>query len=96
MENRENVRWVLHTSCNDINVLGRIPKLTDEELVYCLERERRKTGQRNLLREAKKRNLSIEIHSSFADAHKSDNTNHIKTDKKQKVKCDSVGQLLLF
>jgi hypothetical protein len=50
---------VLHTSCNDQNVLNRIPELTDEELRYCLLKEKRKTRVRNLLRKAKKRHFPI-------------------------------------
>lgn len=59
MEESSNIRWVLHTSCSDQNCLNHIPLLTDDELRYCLLKDKRKTGLKNLLREAKKRNFPI-------------------------------------
>jgi len=54
-----NTGWILSNSCNDCNYDSNIPKLTDAELLYCVENEKRKTGLRKLLKEIKKRELTI-------------------------------------
>jgi len=51
----ERVCWILDNSCGDINYDANIPRLTNDELTYCLEHEDRKSGMRKLLAEAKKR-----------------------------------------
>lgn len=53
----KNVDWILHNSVTDPNYDNWVPRLTDEELLYCLERERRKSGLAKLRAEAKRRGL---------------------------------------
>lgn len=53
LANRSNVRWVLNTSVSDIDHYK--GNLTEEELIYCLQNEKRKTGIKKLIAEAKKR-----------------------------------------
>ncbi|MDH6372850.1 hypothetical protein M2444_004679 [Paenibacillus sp. PastF-3] len=53
----ENIKWVLHCSCNDENARNAIKRLSDDDLRYCLEKETRKTGIQNLLKEARSRNF---------------------------------------
>lgn len=57
--NTENVRWILCCSVTDQNYKDHIPKLTDKELLYCLENETRKTSLKRLENEAKKRGLHL-------------------------------------
>lgn len=49
------VRWILWNSASDINYRMAIPQLTDGELRYCLEHDRRKTGRAQLVREWRRR-----------------------------------------
>lgn len=51
----DNVKWILRNSTGDINYQTTIPLLTDEELEYCLEHEKRKTGLRQLETEKRRR-----------------------------------------
>jgi hypothetical protein len=51
----DNVKWILRNSTGDINYQTTIPLLTDEELKYCLEHEKRKTGLRQLETEKRRR-----------------------------------------
>jgi len=51
----DNVKWILRNSTGDINYQTTIPLLTDEELAYCLEHEKRKTGLRQLETETRRR-----------------------------------------
>jgi len=51
------IDFILQNSVCDVNYKYFIPRLTDKELLYCLERETRKGGLKLLLREAKKRKL---------------------------------------
>lgn len=55
-----NVNWILHCSCSDLNYKLAVPKLTDQELLYCIGQEKRKSGLQQLKREAKKRNLEVQ------------------------------------
>ena len=59
MEGSEAVRWVLGCSVGDVNWRNAVPRLTDEELRYCLERETRKTARKRLLAEARRRGLDL-------------------------------------
>ncbi len=52
-----NVDWILSNSVGDINYNTAIPKLTDEELLYCIENEKRSSGLRKLQAEARRRGL---------------------------------------
>jgi hypothetical protein len=61
MRDSQNIGWILRNSCNDPNYDSNIPKLTDEELLYCIRNEHRKSGLRKLLREAKKRKLYVDV-----------------------------------
>lgn len=55
---KEAISWSLHNSVDDP---GYQPaKLTNAELIFCLEHEIRKTGLAKLKREAKKRGISID------------------------------------
>lgn len=53
----DNTGWILHTSCDDINYKSAVPRLTDEELIFCIDREDRVTGLKRLKAEAKRRGL---------------------------------------
>lgn len=55
IEEHPTVRWILHNSTSDINYRTNIPRLTDEELDFCLEHEKRVSGWEQLRREKKKR-----------------------------------------
>lgn len=55
-----NIGWILHNSAEDVNFKSQLPRLTDEELVFCLRNETRKTALRQLKREAKKRGMKID------------------------------------
>lgn len=54
-----NIRWVLHCSVSDLNCTSKIPLLTDEELLYCIEQESRKSLLAKLYAEARRRKLAI-------------------------------------
>lgn len=60
VSNSENVRWIINNSCNDVNYKSAIPKLTKEELLYCLKAENRKSGIKQLKAEANKRGLEVD------------------------------------
>gem|GEM_PF-3917795 len=51
------VEWILNNSCSDINYSTNIPSLTDDELLYCLEREKRSSGRRKLQAEVRRRGI---------------------------------------
>lgn len=55
----DRVRWILNCSVGDSNFDSKIPKLTDEELIYCLRNENRKSGLQKLRAEARKRGMEI-------------------------------------
>lgn len=55
LREHEAVGWILDNSCGDPNYDANIPRLTDEELIFCLEHEDRKTGEDKLKKEAMKR-----------------------------------------
>ena len=57
MDERLNVRWILHCSVGDVNWRLALKRLSEEELTYCLEHERRATAQRYLQAEARRRGL---------------------------------------
>jgi len=50
-----NTTAILRNSASDINY--NVKRLTDDELKYCLFKEKRKTGQAKLQAEAKRRGL---------------------------------------
>jgi len=54
-----NVGWILQNSCGDINYKTNIPNLTDEELLYCIKKETRTSGLRQLEAEARRRGLDL-------------------------------------
>ena len=54
---RTTVRWILNNSCSDINYKTNIPKLTFEELAYCVQHEKRVSGLRCLIAEARRRGI---------------------------------------
>jgi hypothetical protein len=56
IEERSNVRWILECAVDDGNWREALPKLTDEELRYCLLKEKRKTALTKLKALARKRN----------------------------------------
>lgn len=60
MESRPNVLWILHCSCSDLNYKNAIPRLTNEELVFCLQKETRTSGLKMLRAEARRRKLETE------------------------------------
>jgi len=49
------VGWILRNSAGDSNYISAIPKLTDEELLYCIQKETRKSGLQRLKAEARRR-----------------------------------------
>lgn len=51
--------WILKNSVSDTNYRAYISRLSDDELLYCIRNERRTTGLRQLLVEAKRRGLEI-------------------------------------
>lgn len=57
---RTTVRWILGNSCGDINYKTNVPRLTDEELAYCLKREKRVSGLKLLIAEAKRRGIDAD------------------------------------
>lgn len=52
----ENVKWIMSCAVDDCNYDGAIPKLTDEELEYCLTHDARSTSLEKLNAEKKRRN----------------------------------------
>ena len=59
IEETSNVRWILSNSVNDINFRSALPKLTDEELLFCLRLEIRKGARGRLMAQARKRGLEV-------------------------------------
>lgn len=55
----KNVDWILNNSVTDPNYDNVLPRLTNEELLYCLDRERRKSGLTKLRAEARRRGLNL-------------------------------------
>lgn len=53
LKDREAVKWILNNSCGDNNYDP--SRLTDEELMFCLEHEERKSGMKKLVAESMKR-----------------------------------------
>lgn len=49
------VGWILRNSAGDSNYISAIPKLTDEELLYCIQKETRKSGLQRLKTETRRR-----------------------------------------
>lgn len=54
-----NVSWILNCSVGDVNWTTALRRLTDDELRYCLEHERRATALRRLRAEARRRGLEV-------------------------------------
>jgi len=50
-----SVGWILNNSVGDVNYNAQLPRLTDEELFYCLAHEERISSIKRLQREARKR-----------------------------------------
>lgn len=60
LETLDRTEWILKNSCSDINYRTTVPELTDEELIYCLKHEKRTTGLKLLVAEARKRGIPWE------------------------------------
>lgn len=56
----KNVEWVLGCSVGDMNYEAALSRLTDDELLYCLKCETRKTGRSRLRAEAHRRGLQLD------------------------------------
>ncbi|MHB1418069.1 MAG: hypothetical protein ACYCX4_00550 [Bacillota bacterium] len=55
MKNRANVQWILFCSVTDQNWKEALSRLTEEELQYCLQNERRTTSLNRLKAEQRRR-----------------------------------------
>ena len=55
MKLETTVGWILCNATSDINYKTNIPLLTDRQLVFCLKREKRSSGRRQLEAELKRR-----------------------------------------
>lgn len=55
-----NVEWILGCTVGDVNYEAALSRLTDDELLYCLKCETRKTGRSRLRAEARRRGLKLD------------------------------------
>jgi hypothetical protein len=53
----ENIRWILHCSMDDVNWKGALNRLTNDELAYCLSKEKRKSSLSRLRALSKRRGI---------------------------------------
>lgn len=51
--------WILNNSISDVSYRANLPTLSNDELLYCIMNETRKSSLACLLREARRRKLDI-------------------------------------
>lgn len=61
LEDTEQVGWILRNSTSDHSYKLYIPELSDDQLSYCLIKEKRSSGRKMLLSEAKRRKIVCRV-----------------------------------
>lgn len=59
MDNSKRVENILNVSISDVNYRITLPMLTDQELLYCIANEKRKSSLTKLKSLARKRSLEV-------------------------------------